>query len=141
VSLHFNYAEADFVRRAIGGFVLVIAVILMTGWRHTGRLASRIRRYRRSHSGALFYGGHGEAAVQRANNIIAVSALVPMVLVTIIYNGNITELTLIRVLLLIPIYMFGTCLGARCFKKAPAQIFRKAVLVLLIAIGISALAF
>jgi len=109
--------------------------------RLTGRLASRIRRYRRSHPGALFYGGPGEAAVQRANNIIAVSALVPMVLVTIIYNGNITELTLIRVLLLIPIYMFGTWLGARCFKKAPAQIFRKAVFVLLIAIGISALAF
>jgi len=64
-----------------------------------------------------------------------------MVLVTIIYNGNITELKLIRVLLLVPIYMFGTWLGARCFKKAPAQIFRKAVFVLLIAIGISALAF
>ena len=36
MSLHFNYAEVDFVRRAIGGFVIVIAVILMTGWRHTG---------------------------------------------------------------------------------------------------------
>jgi len=153
------YVEADFVRRAIGGFVLVIALILMSGWRYTGDRGGVKGTLARIVTGSLggwlagfggiggpipvlyFMAAPGQAAVQRANNVIAVSALVPMVLVTLIYNGNITELTLIRVLLLVPTYMIGTWLGAHSFKKAPAKIFRKAVLVLLIAIGVSALAF
>lgn len=153
------HVDAEFVRRGIGFFVLIIALILMKGWRYTGdrtglkgsaaRIITGILAGWLAGFGAIggpipvlyFMAAPGEAAVQRANNVIAVSALVPMVLVILIYNGDITEQTLMRVALLIPTYLAGTWLGAHSFRKAPAAIFRKAVLVVLIVIGISALAF
>ena len=149
--------EADNVRRAIGVFILVIAFILMTGWRYKGDrtgIKGRIAQFTTGSIGGWLagFGGIGgpipvlyfmasndPAPIQRANNVISVSALVPMVLIVLIYRGAITSDTLIQAALLFIPAAVGTWLGAHSFTKAPPEIFRKAVLVLLVIIGVSAL--
>ena len=79
------------------------------------------------------------APIQRANNVISVSMLIPMVIAVLIYRGEVTEITLIQAAILFFPFTAGIWLGAHSFTKAPAEIFHKAVLVLLIIIGVSAL--
>ena len=79
------------------------------------------------------------APIQRANNVISVSMLIPMVLAVLIYRGEVTERTLIQTAILFFPFPAGMWLDAHSFTKAPAEILCKAVLVLLIIIGISAL--
>lgn len=152
------HMEAENVRRAIGAFILVIAFILMTGWRYKGSRKGIKGRVAQSVTGGIAgwlagFGGIGgpipvlyfmasndPAPVQRANNVVAVSALVPVVLAVLIYRGAITLDTLIMSALLFVPAALGTWLGAHSFTIAPPEIFRKAVLILLIIIGVSALA-
>jgi hypothetical protein len=79
------------------------------------------------------------ALIQRANNVIAVSSLIPMVIGILIYKGAITEIILIQSAILFFPFTVGTWLGAHSFTLASPIIFRKIVLVLLIIIGIFAL--
>ena len=62
-----------------------------------------------------------------------------MVLAVLIYNGAVTQTTLIHAALLFFPFTGGMWLGAHSFTKAPGEIFRKAVLILLIIIGVGAL--
>ena len=149
--------EAENVRRIIGVFILIIAFILMTGWRYKGERTGIKGRLAQMTTGGIAgwlagFGGIGgpipvlyfmastdPAPIQRANNVISVSMLIPMVLAVLIYRGEVTEITLIQAAILFFPFTAGMWLGAHSFTKAPAEIFRKAVLVLLIIIGVSAL--
>ena len=79
------------------------------------------------------------APIQRANNVISVAALIPVVLGVLIFRGAITENTIIQAAILFVPFSIGMWLGAHSFKKAPPEIFRKSVLILLIVIGVGAL--
>ncbi len=151
------HLEADNVRRVIGVFILVIAFILMTGWRYKGERTGIKGRLAQMTTGGIAgwlagFGGIGgpipvlyfmastdPAPIQRANNVISVSMLIPIVLAILVYRGEVTEVTLIQAAILFFPFTAGMWLGAHSFTKAPAEIFRKAVLVLLIIIGVSAL--
>jgi uncharacterized protein len=151
------HIEADNVRRVIGVFILVIAVILMTGWRYKGARTGLKGRLAQVGTGSIagwlagfggiggpipvlyFMASHDPAPIQRANNVVAVAALIPMVLAILLYRGAINENTLIQAVILLVPFTIGTWLGANSFKIAPPELFRKAVLILLIIIGVSAL--
>ena len=151
------HLEADNVRRIIGVFILIIAFILMTGWRYKGERTGIKGRLAQVTTGSMAgwlagFGGIGgpipvlyfmassdPAPIQCANNVISVGALIPMVLAILIYRGEVTETTLIQAAILFFPFTAGMWLGAHSFTKAPPEIFRQAVLVLLIIIGISAL--
>ena len=143
--------------RIIGTFILIIALILLTGWRYNGKRTGVKGFFARATTGGLAgllagFGGIGgpipvlyfmassdPAHILRANNIVAVAALIPMALGILIFNGAVTDTIVIQAIILFFPFTIGTWLGAHSFKIAPPEIFRKAVLVLLIIIGASAL--
>jgi uncharacterized membrane protein YfcA len=149
--------EAENVRRVIGIFILLIAFILMTGWRYHGDRTGIKGRLAQATTGGIGgwlagFGGIGgpvlvlyfmastaPALIQRANNVIGVSSLIPVVIGILIYKGAITEIILIQSAILFFPFTVGTWLGAHSFTLASPIIFRKIVLVLLIIIGIFAL--
>jgi uncharacterized membrane protein YfcA len=145
--------NAKNVRQIIGIFILTIAFILITGWRYRGKRTGVKGRLAQITTGGIAgwlagIGGIGGAipvlyfmastdhpSIQRANNIVTVSSLIPMVLIILAYSGAINETTLIQsVILLIPFFI-GAWFGTYSFKRASPAIFKNAVLILLIIIG------
>ena len=149
--------DAENVRKIIGVFILVISFILITGWRYQGKRTGAKGKIAQVTTGGIAgwlagFGGIGgpipvlyfmasadRPSTQRANNIIAVTALIPMVLAVLIYNGAVNDKTLVQSAILFIPYTLGTWFGTHSFKHAPPSIFRKAVLFVLIIIGTLAL--
>ena len=149
--------EPDLVRRAIGGFILVIALIFLTGWRYEGErrgpagLAARLVAgggggWLAGFAGIggpilvlYFLAAPGTATVQRANNAIGVSALSPLAVVLLAFEGSIGLDTVLRSAILVVPYLLGQEIGARLFRLVPADRFRRLVLGLLIVIGLGVL--
>ncbi|MFP6733381.1 MAG: sulfite exporter TauE/SafE family protein [Rhodospirillales bacterium] len=143
------HLEPDLVRRSIGAFILITAVILATGWQYQGNQGLMPKVVTGGLGGGLagfagiggpicvlyFMAAPGPAEVQRANNMISVSILIPMVLVSLAFAGGIGVDTLIRAAILLLPYSLGMWLGARLFHAIPKELFRRAVLGLLIIIG------
>ena len=145
------------VRQIIGIFILIIACILITGWRYTGERTGVKGRLAQITTGGIAgwlagFGGIGgpipvlysmagsdHPSIQRANNIITVSSMIPMVLLVLSYKGAITEETIIQSAILLIPFTIGTWFGAHSFKYVSPRIFRKVVLILLILVGTSAL--
>ena len=142
------------VRKTIGFFIIIIALILMKGWRYEGSRTGFKGKLAQLTTGGIAgwlsgFGGIGgpipvlyftanidQPSVQRANNVVTVSALIPAVLIVLLYKGAINEDTLIKsAILFIPVAL-GIWLGARSFRNVTPSIFRNAVLILLILIGI-----
>lgn len=148
------HLEPDLVRRSIGAFILIIAAILATGWQYRGQRGLTPKVITGVVGGWLagfaaiggpicvlyFMAAPGPAAVQRANNMISVTILVPMVLVSLALTGGIGIETLIRSAILFVPYSFGIWLGARLFHMIPKELFRRAVLGLLMIIGVAVMA-
>ncbi|NQV55175.1 MAG: sulfite exporter TauE/SafE family protein [Rhodospirillales bacterium] len=149
--IHLN---PEIVRRSIGGFILAIALILATGWRYRGERSLLPKIVTGGVAGGLagfagiggpicvlyFMAAPGAPEIQRANNMISVSALVPVVLLTLAITGDIGVVTLIRAAVLLAPYSLGVWLGARLFYMIPKELFRRAVLALLMVIGIAVMA-
>lgn len=147
--LLFN-TDPELIRRAMGVFVLLFALILMSGWIYRGRrgggpsaivgaLAGLI-------SGATGVGGPPvaiyflsspqPAEVQRGNIVIAVTVLILMVVAAVAAGGGFTLETVVRGVILTPAYLAGTWSGSRLFAIAPKEYFKKVALWLLLITGI-----
>ena len=145
------------VRQIIGIFILVITFILITGWRYQGKRTGIKGRLAQITTGGIagwlagfggiggpipvlyFMAGSDHPSIQRANNIVTVSSMIPMVLFILIYRGAINEQTLIQSAILLIPFTLGTWFGTHSFKYVSPKFFRKAILMLLIVIGTSAL--
>jgi uncharacterized membrane protein YfcA len=142
--------DRDLIRRAMGGFVLLFALILMSGWVYRGKrgvgpsvvagaLAGAV-------SGATGVGGPPIAIyflsspqppeTQRGNIIISVTVLVLIVLAAIAAGGGFTIETVMRGVILTPAYIAGTWSGSRLFAIAPKEYFKRVALWLLLATGV-----
>jgi uncharacterized protein len=149
--------NAKTVRQVIGIFILAIAIILLTGWRYRGKRIGIKGRLAQLTTGGIGgwlagFGGIGGAvpvlyfmastdhpSIQRANNLITVSAMIPIVLAILIYKGAINHTTLIQSAILFIPFSMGTWLGAYSFNRASPDMFKNVVLILLIFIGTLAL--
>jgi len=147
--------DPQLIRRAMGGFILVFAFVLMSGWVYrgprgigpgavVGALAGGIT----GASGvggpplALYYLASAEPVdVQRANIIISVAVLTLAMLTTVAVGGGFSEMVLLRAVLLAPAYVAGVWAGAKLFSVAPKSYFRRMALWLLIVTGVSVLIF
>ena len=145
--------DAKNVRQIIGVLVLTIASVLITGWSYHGERTGIKGRLAQITTGGIAgwlagIGGIGGAipvlyfmastdhpSIQRANNIITVSSLIPMVLIILVFNGAINKITLIQSSILFIPFSVGMCFGTYSFKHASPNIFKNAVLILLIVIG------
>ncbi len=149
------HLEPDLFRRVLGGFILLMAGILMTGWTYKGERGMRPQMVAGGLSGYLagfagiggpicalyFMSAPGSATIQRANNTISVTLLIPVPLFSLAMTGQIRLETVVKAVLLIAPYIFGQWLGTLLFGVLPQQTFRRIVLVLLAAIGLGIMVF
>ncbi len=145
--------DPDLVRRAMGGFVIVAALLMVSGWTYTGPrgalagagvgglcgLVTGATGAGASLIGLYFLSSPQPAEIQRANLIFSAAILVAAVLVFIGLGGGLGWETLARGIAITPFYIVGTVGGGRLFRRAPSVYFRRGALALLIITGLSAL--
>lgn len=146
--------DPDITRRAIGAFVLLTALALMTGWVYRGRRGAVPAVVAGSLCGAitgfagvggppvaLYYLASPEpAGVQRANIVIAVGVVIVAMMVSVGVAGGIGVTSLARAVVIIPGYVAGAWAGARLFTIAPEALYRRIALWLLLVTGAIVLA-
>lgn len=149
------HLDLGLFRKLMGGFILIMAAILMSGWSYKGRRGAMPQLVTGGISGWLagfagiggpicvlyFMSAPGEATVQRANNTISVALLIPMPLIVLSLNGLIEVETVVRSVILVAPYIFGQRLGTILFGILPGHTFRWVVLWLLVAIGLGIMLF
>jgi uncharacterized membrane protein YfcA len=147
--------DPEWIRRAIGLFVLMAALLLMSGWVYRGRRGAVASAVTGTLCGAVsgvagvggppvvvyFIAAPHEPAVQRANIVISVGVVIPLVLGSMAIGGAVDGATLVRGIVAAPFYMAGFHGGTRLFGMAPQSLFRKIALWLLIATGLTAVVF
>ena len=140
-------------RRVIGGLVLVMGLIYLSGWSYAGPRGIKTRAIVGGMAGWLagfaaiggpvmvlyFMAGKSGVKVLRANNTIAVASLAPFYLAVMQISGVITLDAVYRSALLILPYLFGQWIGVRLFHVVSQTVFRKFSLFLLLAVGAVAL--
>jgi hypothetical protein len=145
-------ADPELVRRAIGAFVLASALVLMSGWVYrgprgaaagaaTGLVAGGITGLAGTPAGPLlvlyFMAAPEPAPVQRANIVVGVGAMVALLLASLAASGGVAAETVARAAVVAPLYWLGAWGGARLFERVPKAWFRRVVLWLLVATGIT----
>jgi len=141
--------DPDVMRRFIGGFVLVSALVMLVGWSYTGKRNARISFGAGIVSGfANGAGGVGgppvtlylissdEPAMVKRSNIAVTSTLQAfLTVIPLAFTGVITgDLLLRSAALLIP-FVGALILGGRLFSRATDRIYRLVALWLLVVIG------
>jgi uncharacterized protein len=145
--------DPEIIRRAIGGLVVLAAILLMAGavyrgsrgWFTSGIFGAVCGVI----TGAAGMGGPVLVAyfisapeppkIQRANIIISVAILTLILTITFALNNGIGSSTIIRTTLLFPMMIFGTWIGNWVFKVAPAAHFKYIAQGVLILTGIAVL--
>lgn len=145
--------DPELMRRVIGALLLVLAVPLLMGIAYRGprnlitaALAGIVGGV--TH-GAVGLGGlavslyvmssEDSAAVQRAG-VIVFSALVAAVsTIVLTISGIVDSTSIVRALMLMIPFGITLWCGSRVFRSTPAPLFRRIVLVLVLALGITTL--
>jgi len=149
------HLDPDLVRRSMGGFILVFAVILMSGKVYRGprgilpsALVGALAGCITGASGvggppiALYYlASPHPPEIQRATIFIGVSFMTIAVLIALVVGGGFTTDIVLRGLYLTPAYVIGVWVGARLFAAVPKSYFRHVALWLLVVTGFAVLVF
>ncbi len=147
-------ADPTVIRRGMGVFVVLAAVLLMSGWRYRGARGIMASGFVGALTGGVT-GGFGipggpflvvyfmsasvEPGVQRANIIFSVGVAIIFLLAGLIVGGAYDSPTLARSVFVVPMFVIGSMIGNRLFEIAPAAWFKKVTYGLLLVIGVSAL--
>lgn len=143
--------DPDVMRRAIGGFVLVSAVVMLRGWSYTGRRNARISFGAGLVSGfANGAGGVGgppvtlylissdePAIVKRANIAVASTLQAVLTVIPLAAAGVVSGVLLLRSAALLIPFVAAIVLGGRLFGRATERAYRLTALWLLAAIGLA----
>lgn len=145
-------ADPSVIRRGMGVFVLLAAILLASGWIYRGPRGILTSGLTGMLTGSVV-GGFGIPAgpfmvvyymsstdpvpVQRANIVISVSFGIAVMTIGLIVSGAYSEETIARTIILVPAFIIGTRLGKRLFDIAPAAWFKKVTYGLLFITGIS----
>lgn len=140
-------ADPTFIRRGMGVFILLITVVMMLGYRYTGKRRIWVGIGTGGAAGAIsgFFGvpafplaaiylHHADRSPGeiRANVLAAICCTLTVYLIVLILNGAYDLTVLIRAAILTPIFMGGVYLGQYLFRIAPADWFKKVTYVVLI---------
>ena len=145
--------DPDLIRRAIGILVLAGALVIGFGWTYkgprntaSGAAAGALAGYLTGSTGmggpplaAYMLAFPDPADVQRANIVVMTALLITVTLVGLFIAGSFHLETIVRTILLTPVYMFGAWWGGRLFHSRFQTLFRRAAIGLLVAGGIVAL--
>lgn len=147
------HLDPQITRRAMGGFILVFAVILMSGWVYRGPRGAIQSGFVGSLGGiisgvsgvggppiALYYlASPHPVDNQRANIVISITAMTVIVVISIALGGGFSSEILLRGLFLTPAYLAGIWSGARLFMAMPKSYFRHTALWILVVTGVGVL--
>jgi uncharacterized membrane protein YfcA len=142
------------MRRGIGTVVVAFSIILMSGWRFSGRPTGLATAGAGMATGLLMGAvGMGgvvpglyclaatpTAAAARATAISVGVFLCPTAIAVFAAYGVIDSLLLWRMAALLPVFLAFSWVGARLFRVVSDRQFRGAILVFLLVIGIATLA-
>lgn len=146
-------ADPDLLRRAISALVVIVVLVLMTGWRYRGAQTLGGSAVTGALSGFLNAGagmggppvilyilsGPLDAARARAGLIWNVFVVSTPTLVLLTLNGAIPATTAWRTVVLFVPFLAAMLVGNRLFLKASETTFRRAALWFLLAVGIATL--
>ena len=147
--------DPEWIRRAIGVFVLLAALLIMSGWVYRGRRGATTSAVTGALCGVVsgvagvggppvvvyFIAAPEDVEVQRANIVISIGVVILLVFGSMVVGGAVDGGTVTRGVVAAPFYMAGFWVGSRLFAIAPQTLYRKVALWLLIATGLSAVVF
>ncbi len=143
-------ADPEIMRRVIGGFVLLSALVMLMGWSYTGQRSSKISFFAGVLSGvANGAGGVGgppvtiylissnePAAIKRANIAIASTLQAIFTIVPLTVAGMISFELIFKSIVLLPPFVGAMIIGGKLFNRANDRLYRLLALWLLVIIGI-----
>jgi uncharacterized membrane protein YfcA len=142
--------DADLMARAIAAVVLVFVLLLMSGWRYQGQKRLGFTLGVGGLSGTLMaatslgnppvmlylLSGSDSAATNRAN-FTGYFGITLITLVTLMaVKGLIVAPAAIRAAIMLPAFAAAAWLGARYFRKATEQLYRRVALGLLLCVAV-----
>ena len=147
--------DPELTRRLIGAMVLLVAIIMLRGWAYSGprnRVASAVcgavGGFTNGYFGigapaVTFYylSADATAAVARANILMTIGVFSVATIIAIAIGGGIGQGTLVRAVVLFLPYSAALWIGSRLFQRASDDLYRSIALWLLIAMGVTVLAF
>jgi uncharacterized membrane protein YfcA len=140
-------ADPTFIRRGMGVFILLITVVMMLGYRYTGKRRIWVGFGTGGVAGAIsgFFGvpafplaamylHHSDRSPReiRANVLAAICCTLTVYLIVLSLNGAYNRSVLIDAAILTPIFAAGVYLGQHLFRIAPTDWFRKVTYAILI---------
>ena len=141
-------------RRLMGGIVILVALIMIRGWNYGGPRNALTSAAAGSFSGftAGFFGmgapgvtiyylsGAIRAAVQRANILIVLGVVSALTMTGVAAGGGANLGSLVLGIALIPPFALPMWVGARYFRRASNEAYRRVCLWLLIVMGAAVIA-
>jgi uncharacterized membrane protein YfcA len=138
--------EPLLMKKILCGSILLVAVVLLTGWRYRRSVGTPVYAAIGAASGfvmgatsiaavtPLFLGAGDQTAAQnRANFIVWVFPATVLLLFLLTARDALTAVNAAMIAILTPVYLAGTLIGARVHHKASDATVRRTVLVLIIA--------
>ena len=142
------------IRRGMGVFILLAALLLMSGWSYKGERGILSGAVVGLTSG-LIIGAFGvpsgpvfvvyflsapvPVVEQRANIIMTVTVTLTIMMVGLIVEGAYTTHTVIRCAVIAPLYLLAAHFGKVLFHSVPSTWFNRVAYTLLLASGVMAL--
>lgn len=141
--------EPELLKRGVAATVLAFALILLSGWRHTGRKSLPVACGLSAASGAMMasigiggppvllymLSGPDDAQTNRANIILYFAATGVFLLAVVFGTGVVGASAFWRAVLLAPPFMLAAWLGARLFRKSSERLYRRIALAFLLGVG------
>lgn len=145
--------DPDLIRRSAAIVVLAFVVILAWGWQYKGRRTFGLSALTGGLSGLMggvagfagppvilyFLSGQDNAWQIRASISGFFTVTATVTLLSYLYARIVTPEILTRAVWLIPLFMAGIYVGSRLFGLATEKTFRRVALILLTAVGLTAL--
>ncbi len=142
--------EAELMTRGMALVVLVLVLILMTGWRYRGPKRMPITLGVGMISGVLMaatslgnppvmlylLSGTDSAATNRANFTGYFLLTLVLLLSLMLARQLISTSTIMQAGTLLPMYVFSAWMGTRCFRKANEELYRRVALGLLVCVAL-----
>ena len=140
-------ADPTFIRRGMGVLILLVTLVMMFGYRYTGKRRVLVGIGTGAAAGAIsgFFGvpafplaamylhnANLSPGVIRANVLAAICCTLTVYLVVLSLKGVYTPSILIQAAILAPTFTIGVYLGQYLFRVAPADWFKKITYAILI---------
>ena len=147
--------DPNLVRKIIGGFLVLVSVLVLSGWQYRGK---------RGAAAAFLFGGvagiingfaglgspilaiyimafPGQASTQRSNLIVASGLIIFTIMIIFSLNGIMAWSLILTGILLAPTQMIGASIGARIFAYSPQEYFKKITLIIILILGVAVIIF